>query len=108
MYCLPFHSPGAAKQLVQELRSRFPAHQLMDALGMVYPQYWCIEDCRTNFEKHIQVVKAHYCLPKSTHGRKTKVVQKRTKKGTGSATGVEVGEVDIGAASAALVIQVSM
>ena len=80
----------------------------MEALGMVYPQYWCIEDCRTNFERHIEVVKAHYCLPKSTHGKKTKVVRKKTKKGTGSGIGVEAGEVDIGTGTAALVIQVRM
>jgi hypothetical protein len=33
-------NPGAAKQLVHELGSRFPAHEFMEALGMVYPQYW--------------------------------------------------------------------
>jgi hypothetical protein len=93
MYCMHFHSLGAAKKLVQELGSRFPAHQLMEALGMVYPQYWCVEDCRTNFERHIQVVK---------------LVRKKCRKGTGSATGLEAGELDIGSAATPLVIQVRM
>jgi hypothetical protein len=30
---------GVAKQLVHEFGCRFPAHHLMEALGMVYPQY---------------------------------------------------------------------
>ena len=99
-----FHSPGTAKQLVQELGSRFPVHQLMEALDMVYPQYWCVEDCRMNSERHIQVVKAHYYHPKSTHGKKTKLVQKKDRKGTRSATGLEAGELDISNATAPLVI----
>jgi hypothetical protein len=33
------------------------AHQLMEALGMVYPQYWCVEDCRANYKNHIHVIK---------------------------------------------------
>jgi hypothetical protein len=63
---------GAATKLVQELDSRFPTHQLMEALGMVYPQYWCIEECR------VQVIKTHYCHPKSTQQKKKKLKRKAT------------------------------
>jgi hypothetical protein len=77
MHVLPL---GAIKQLVAELGSRFLAHQLMEALGMVYLQYWCVEDCRENYEKHIQVIKAHYYHPKSTYPRKAKLKKKGRKK----------------------------
>jgi hypothetical protein len=30
---------GAAKQLLHELAARFPSEGVMDALGVVYPQY---------------------------------------------------------------------
>jgi hypothetical protein len=73
---LSVFTPRAAKQLVHELGSRFPVHQLMEALGMVYPQYWCLEDCRANYENHIQVIKAHYCHPMSTHHKISKTKRK--------------------------------
>jgi hypothetical protein len=31
---------GAIKRLIQELNFRFPSHAIMDALEIVYPQYW--------------------------------------------------------------------
>jgi hypothetical protein len=31
---------GVIKTLIQELETRFLAHGVMDALGIVYPQYW--------------------------------------------------------------------
>jgi hypothetical protein len=51
----------------------------MEALGMVYPQYWLTGDCKENFGKHIEVIKMHYYQPKSTQ-RNTKP-KKRSKKG---------------------------
>jgi hypothetical protein len=51
----------AAKQLVHKLSCRVPAHHLMEALGLVYPQYWLSENCKENFEKHMLVIKSHYC-----------------------------------------------
>ena len=73
-------SAEAAKQLVHELSCRFPAHHLMEALGLVYPQYWLTEDCKENFDKHMVVIKSHYCEPKTTHthrGRPTRKSRKR-------------------------------
>lgn len=51
---------AAADQVVEEVRSRFPAHGLMDALGMVYPQYWKNGDPQALFRKHLDVIKAHF------------------------------------------------
>jgi hypothetical protein len=59
----------------------------MEALGMVYPQYWCIEDSMMNYEKHIQVIKAHYCRSKSTHQKKTKLKKKGQKGQANTALG---------------------
>jgi hypothetical protein len=32
----------------------------MDALGIIYPQYWQEDDAATNFDKHIAIIKLHY------------------------------------------------
>ena len=43
-----------------QLSARFPASTLMDALGIVYPQYWLDKHCDSNFDKHIRVLKEQY------------------------------------------------
>jgi hypothetical protein len=53
---------GAADSLVKELSSRFPASALMDALGVVYPQYWLQPQAEELFEGHFSVLKNHYCF----------------------------------------------
>jgi hypothetical protein len=55
-----FFFVDAAKTLVHELSMRFPAAGLMDALGIIYPQYWGKEDCDSKFEKHLKIIKGHY------------------------------------------------
>jgi hypothetical protein len=40
---------------VYEFGARFPAHILMDALGMVYLQYWVADDSIENFKKLMEV-----------------------------------------------------
>jgi hypothetical protein len=65
----------AVEKLVVELQSRFPTHHLMDALGMVYPQYWTVPDAWENFGKHMEIIKSHYCEQKKTN------VPKKAKKG---------------------------
>jgi hypothetical protein len=47
----------AAKTLIQQLETRFLAHGVMDALGIVYPQYWLQVDYETSFPKHLVVIK---------------------------------------------------
>jgi hypothetical protein len=66
----------AAKQLVHELSCRFPAHHLMEALGLVYPQYWLTEDCKENFDKHMLVIKSQYYQPKTTHTKRGRPAKK--------------------------------
>jgi hypothetical protein len=40
---------------------------LMDALGIVYPQYWIQENCEDSFQKHLTILQDFYCEPKYVH-----------------------------------------
>jgi hypothetical protein len=77
----------------------------MEALGMVYPQYWCVEDCKANYENHIQVIKAHYCQVKSTHQKITKS-KRKGRKGDASTAVFEDGTNTNANGAAPLAIQV--
>jgi hypothetical protein len=52
---------GAATQLIQELQRRFPEHAVLDALGIIYPQYWLQPDAEVTFAKHLDTLKNWYC-----------------------------------------------
>ena len=54
---------GAIK-LMDKMAGRFPDHNLMDALGIVYPQYWLQGDCAASFRKHLDIIKDFYGEPK--------------------------------------------
>jgi hypothetical protein len=36
---------------------------MLDAMGVVYPQYWCQGDCEQSFRKHLTVLKDYYGEP---------------------------------------------
>jgi hypothetical protein len=55
---------AAAEVLIGEMKSRFPSHSILDALGVVYPQYWLQGDCEVSFMKHLNVLKDFYREPK--------------------------------------------
>ncbi len=44
---------GATENLMKELEIRFPAHGVMNALGIVYFQYWLQLDCDASFPNHL-------------------------------------------------------
>jgi len=50
-----------AKGVTLELDKRFPAHELMNATGIVYPQYWVQLEVALMFPMHLQIFKSHYC-----------------------------------------------
>ena len=50
----------AAEHVIKEVRSRFPSHNIMDALGLVYPQYWLNGDPQALFRGHLDLVKKQY------------------------------------------------
>jgi hypothetical protein len=47
--------------LIEELSRRFPDSEIMEAQGVVFPQYWKNPDCDTLFPVHMQVIKKWYC-----------------------------------------------
>ena len=49
-----------ATRLVAELDAHFPEQHVLDAMGVVYLQYWLQEGCDEAFTKHLKVLKAHY------------------------------------------------
>ena len=51
---------SAAKKLIQELEVRFPSASLMDAFGLVYPQYWMGTTADEDFQRHLDILKEHY------------------------------------------------
>ena len=67
-----FAVADAAEHLINQLMSRFPSSSLMDAFGIVYPQYWRILEADENFQWHIAIIKEHYCYPKEFEKRKPK------------------------------------
>ena len=62
VYCIV----DTVEKVLEELDTRFPIVAMLDALGMVYPQYWLQGDCEANFQKHLMVIKEFYGKPRST------------------------------------------
>jgi hypothetical protein len=40
---------STTEELIFELGNYFPSHELVDALGVVYPQYWLGLELETSF-----------------------------------------------------------
>jgi hypothetical protein len=53
-----------AKFLISNLQSCFLSHDVMEGLGLVFPQYWMMEDCEDSFKKHINVIKTNIVTSK--------------------------------------------
>ena len=58
------HFAEAAQHVIKEVRGHFSSHNIMDALGLVYPQYWLNGDPQALFWGHLDLVKKHYGEPK--------------------------------------------
>jgi hypothetical protein len=44
-----FIMAGFTKRFIHELDTKFPAHAIMDILGIVYSQYWLQLDANVSF-----------------------------------------------------------
>jgi len=55
---------GVARQLLRELGAHFPSHLVMDALGVVYSQYWLQPKAKEYFSKHLSILLEFYYNPK--------------------------------------------
>ena len=53
-------------KLIDELDDHFPQQLVLDALGVVYPQFLMHERCKESFESHLDILKGFYCEVKPT------------------------------------------
>ena len=54
-----------AEKVLLELEVRFPTVDVMDALGVIYPQYWLQGNYEASFRKHLTMIKDFYGEPRS-------------------------------------------
>jgi hypothetical protein len=59
---------AAAEMLISQLDRRFPNCDIMEALGVVFPQYWLQEGCDDLFPSHLAVIREWFCDMKSVTG----------------------------------------
>jgi hypothetical protein len=46
--------------LINKLDNHFLHCALLDAMGIIYPQYWLQPQCEESFAKHLEVLKVWY------------------------------------------------
>jgi hypothetical protein len=51
------------KSLILELDAQFPEQSMLDAMGIVYMQYWLQADAEVTFLRHLEVLKGFYFSP---------------------------------------------
>jgi hypothetical protein len=54
----------AATRLIVELDVQFLKQAVLDAMGVIYPQYWLQVDAKMTFPRHLEVLKGFYCTPR--------------------------------------------
>jgi hypothetical protein len=52
---------AAAELFISQLERRFPDCDIMEALGVIFPQYWLQDTCDDLFPVHLQVLKDWFC-----------------------------------------------
>ncbi|GLC59433.1 hypothetical protein PLESTB_001485500 [Pleodorina starrii] len=52
---------AAVTELVSELESRFPPNELLEAMSLVYCEYWECEPTAADLRVKLEVIKAAYC-----------------------------------------------
>ena len=61
-----------AKSLSSEIRERFPRDELLEAMSVVYPQYWnnfqSPTTLKADFQKKLFFLVHHFCRKVSIHG----------------------------------------
>jgi hypothetical protein len=57
----------ASLQLRQDLEMRFPNCELMNALSVVFPQFWLQANCDELFPLHVATLKSQYCVSRSVN-----------------------------------------
>ena len=61
-----------AKSLSSEVRERFPRDELLEAMSIVYPQYWDHSQNQKNLEadfiRKIKILQSHFCREAEIQG----------------------------------------
>ncbi len=58
-------------KISDKLEKRFLAQDVMDSLGLVYPQYWLKPSCEHTFPLHMAILKGFYSRPKQPGSSQT-------------------------------------
>lgn len=55
---------GIAQGLIENLQSHFLPHEVMIAMGVVYPQFWATngKEVEENFHNHLAILKPTFCV----------------------------------------------
>jgi hypothetical protein len=67
IYIVKGQATSAAEMLISELGKKFPNCGLMDALGIIFPQFWLQANCNELFSLHLKTLKAHFCELRSVN-----------------------------------------
>ena len=62
MSVVTFHA-AAAIHLIKEMKNRFPLHIVLNAMRIVYPEYWSKDNGKKamdSFPAHLEVIKKHF------------------------------------------------
>jgi hypothetical protein len=49
---------------IQELERRFPAQDIINAIGVIYPRFWVQPKAKHKFKAQLSILKVHYCFGK--------------------------------------------
>ncbi len=56
---------GVVLELIKELARCFLAHDFMNVVGIIYPQYWKTYDANATNVRHLAILKVKFYHPKS-------------------------------------------
>lgn len=60
--------------LITEFQRKFQEHHVLDAMGIIYPQYWLQDEAERSFPKHLKILWIFYCDAKVANSGKNKSV----------------------------------
>lgn len=52
---------SATQRLIEELDQRFPSQEIMNAIDIIYPQFWLQLEVKHDFLVQLNILKSHYC-----------------------------------------------
>jgi hypothetical protein len=72
-----------AKSLSSEIRERFPRDELLEAMSVVYPEYWnnlkCQPTLKRDFVEKLNTLVDHFCKKVEIHGEQVEGILDQSK-----------------------------